>query len=79
MQQTELSIGYDFITEITYYYCVSSNRSTMNCSLSFNAVDFAAFGLQPLNDSLVPCYDVPGLDPAVWLSLSAHGFAKFIF
>lgn len=52
---------------------------TRNCSLSSDTLDFAAFGLQPLIDSLVPCYDVPGLFAAVWLSLSAHGYTEFIF
>lgn len=51
----------------------------MNCSLSSDTVCFQAFGLQPLNDSLVPCYDVPGLATAVWLSWSAHGHTEFIF
>lgn len=51
----------------------------MNCSLSLHTVYFQAFGLQPLNDSLVPCYDVPGFAAAVWLSWSAHGYTEFIF
>lgn len=52
---------------------------TMNCSLSSESLYFPVFGLQPLNDSLVPIYDVLGFASALWLSLSSHGYIEFIF
>lgn len=38
---------------------------TMNCSLSSDTMFFQAFGLQTLNNSLMPCYEVPGFATAV--------------